>query len=41
MVQAKTLRYVAIPTNRGMCFKHIPELIRIDCIPTQQLSIRA
>jgi hypothetical protein len=41
MVLAKFLRYVAIPTNRRMCFQHVPELIHVNCIPSQQLSFRA
>jgi hypothetical protein len=41
MIQAESLRYVAIPANCGMRFKHMPEVIQLNCIPTQQLSIRA
>jgi hypothetical protein len=41
MVLAKFLRYVTVPTNRRMRFEHIPELVQINFIPTQQLSIRA
>ena len=40
MVQAKFLRYVAVPTNRRMRFQHVPELIYLDLIPGQQLSTR-
>jgi hypothetical protein len=39
MVHAKFLRYVAVPTNRKMRFKHVPELSQINRIPTQQFSI--
>jgi len=41
MVQAEALRYVTVPAHRRMCFKDILELIYIDLIPTQQLSIWA
>jgi hypothetical protein len=41
MIPAKSLRYVAVPANRRVSFKYVPELIQINLIPTQQLSIRA
>jgi hypothetical protein len=41
MISAKFLRYVAVPTNRRMCFKHVPELIEGNFIPAQQVSISA
>jgi hypothetical protein len=41
MVKAKVLRYVAVPTNRRMRFQHVPELIKGNFIPAQQVSISA
>jgi len=41
MVHAKFLRYVAIPTNRRMGFQNVAELSQVNCIPIQQLAIRA
>jgi hypothetical protein len=41
MIAAKLLRYVAVPTNREMRFQHTPELIEVNLIPAQQVSISA
>jgi hypothetical protein len=41
MVLAKVLRYVAVPTNRRMRFKHVRELSEGNLIPAQQVSISA
>jgi hypothetical protein len=35
------LRYVTVPTNRRVRFKHVPEPIQNNLIPTQQPFIRA
>jgi hypothetical protein len=40
MVDAKVLRYVAIPTNRRVRFQHVAQVIQLNCIPGQQVSIR-
>jgi hypothetical protein len=40
MVQAKFFCYVAVPTNGRVSLQHVPKLIQINFIPSQQLSIR-
>jgi hypothetical protein len=41
MVEAKCLRYVAVPTNGSMRFQHGRQLFQSHFTPTDQLSRRA
>jgi len=38
MVPAKALRYVAVPTNRSVRFKHVQELTAGNLVPIEQVS---
>jgi hypothetical protein len=40
MIQAKGLCDVAVPTDRQMCLKHIPQIVEQNFLPSHQLSGR-